>query len=83
MFVHTFGNVIFVEARCCNSNSDVDESNRNTEKARCNIPWGCVFENSCEDFLDAEFTILSLKSVTKTVSRSMKSDCVSELPSHD
>ena len=38
VFVHTFGKVIFVEARFCNSNSFVEASKRKTLKARWRMP---------------------------------------------
>lgn len=73
--------MILVEARFCNKSSDVEASNRKTLKARWRMPRGWDGENSWEDRLDAESMRISLKSVTRTVSRSMNWAWDMELPS--
>ena len=78
----TFGNVIFVDARCCNNILPVDLSKIKTENARCNIPRGWPISNSCDFLLLAEPITLSLSSNTNTVSFSIISVWVMALPSH-
>jgi hypothetical protein len=78
----TFGKVIFVDARCCRSNSPVDMSNKKTEKARCRIARGWAGLNSWEVLLDAEPMTLSFSSKTSTVSFAIMSSWDMALPFH-
>jgi hypothetical protein len=75
VFVHTFGNVIFVDALFCNSNLVGDPSSvvskRKTENARWSIPRGVSWEKTWDSLFDAEPMTLSFVSRTRTVSRSM------------
>lgn len=74
--------MILVEARFCNKSSLVEESKRNTEKARWRTPRGWEGVNSCEAFLDSEPMMESVGERTRTVSRIMKSPWVMVFPSH-
>jgi len=75
IFLLTFGKVILLAARCCNNMRPSLLSNKKTLKARCKMPYGCLALKTCDSFLLALPTMLSLLSNTRTVSLIIKSSC--------